>query len=124
MKKNKVLIIEDDTSLVKIIENALGDKKFEVELALSAEEGLDKARIAKPDLIVLDVLLPGKTGFECLEALKKDKITKNIPVIVLSNLGQAEEIRKGQNLGAIDYLVKADFTIDEVVAKITKAIKK
>lgn len=122
-KKTKILIVEDDKSLVKIIEEALDKKKFEVILALETDEGLDKAILEKPAVIVLDILLPGKSGFECLKKLKEQKETKEIPVIILSNLGQDEEVRKGLKLGAVDYLVKADFTIDDVVAKIVKLVK-
>ncbi|MAF14169.1 MAG: response regulator [Parcubacteria group bacterium] len=124
MKKVKILIIEDDKSLVRIIEEALDIDKFKVVLALSADEGLDKAFLEKPDLIVLDIMLPGQSGFNCLKKLKENKKTKNIPVIILSNLGQDEEIRQGQKLGAIDYLVKADFTIDEIINKIVKYTSK
>ena len=87
------------------------------------DEGLEKAILEQPAVIVLDILLPGKSGFECLKKLKERKETREIPVIILSNLGQDEEIRTGLEMGAIDYLVKADFTIDEVVKKIVKAIK-
>ncbi len=124
MKKARILIIEDDNSLVKIINDALDKEKFEVILALEADEGLEKAILEKPAVIVLDILLPGKSGFDCLKALKERKETVEIPVIILSNLGQDEEIRRGIRLGAVDYLVKADFTIDEVINKIIKAIKR
>jgi len=124
MEKDKILIIEDDESLVKIIDEALDKEKFDTILALEADEGIEKAILEKPAIIVLDILLPGKSGFECLKTLKERKETRDIPVIILSNLGQNEEIREGLQLGAVDYLVKADFSIDEVVNKITKAIKK
>ncbi|OGY43251.1 MAG: hypothetical protein A3J62_00715 [Candidatus Buchananbacteria bacterium RIFCSPHIGHO2_02_FULL_38_8] len=123
MPKTKILIIEDDQSLVKIIGEALGAEKFTVILALEADEGLDKAILEQPTLIVLDILLPGKSGFECLKKLKENQKTKDIPVIILSNLGQSEEIREGLSLGAVDYLVKADFAINEVVQKILKHLK-
>jgi len=124
MAKTKILIIEDDKSLVRIIEEAMDREKFEVILALEAEEGLKKAIAEKPEIIVLDVLLPGQSGFACLKKLKSRQETKGIPVIILSNLGQDEEVRNGLKLGAVDYLVKADLTIDETVAKILKAMKK
>lgn len=122
-EKTKILIIEDDKSLVRIIEGALGQDKYKIILALEADEGLDKAILENPAVIVLDILLPGKSGFECLKKLKEHRATKDIPVIILSNLGQDEEIREGLKLGAVDYLVKSDFSIDEVVTKILKAIK-
>lgn len=124
MKKTKILIVEDDKSLVRIIERALDKEKFKIILALEAKEGLKKAIEEKPAVIVLDILLPGQSGFECLKSLKNNKATKNIPVIILSNLGQDEEIRKALKLGAIDYLVKADFSIYDVIDKIVEATKK
>ena len=123
MKKIKILIIEDDKSLVRIIEEALNHDEFEVILALSAEEGLAKATSEKPKLVVLDILLPGESGFSCLKSLKENPKTKDIPVIILSNLGQDDEIIQGQKLGAVDYLVKTDFSIDEIIDKINKAVK-
>ena len=118
MAKKKILLIEDDKSLVKIIKETLEPKDFDVILAIDADEGIEKATLEKPDLIVLDVLLPGRNGFECLEELKSKKETKRTPVIILSNLCQVEEIRRGKELGAVDYAVKADFTIDQVIDKI------
>jgi len=124
MVKTKILIIEDDKFLVSILEDAIDREKFEVILALDAEEGFDKATKEQPSVIVLDVLLPSKSGFECLEKLKTQKETKGIPVIMLSNLGQDDEIRKGLKLGAVDYLVKSNFKVDEVVGKIMSVIEK
>jgi len=124
MVKNKILIIEDDKFLVSILEDAIDRDKFEVILALDAEEGFDKATKEQPSVVVLDVLLPSQSGFECLERLKKQKETKDIPVIMLSNLGQDDEIRKGLKLGAVDYLVKSNFKVDEVVSKIMSVIEK
>ena len=121
--RQKILIIEDDKSLVNLVEQALVSKGFEIILAVDAEEGIDKAILDQPAIIILDILLPGKTGFECLEKLKENSKTKNIPVIILSNLGQDQEIREGLKLGAADYLVKADLTIDEVATKIIKHLK-
>jgi len=124
MIKTKILIIEDDKFLVSILEEAIDQEKFKVILALDSESGFQKAVSEKPAVIVLDVLLPGESGFECLEQLKKNPKTKNIPVIILSNLGQDEEVRRGMELGAIDYLVKADFKVEEIVNKIVKAVNK
>ena len=123
-EKKKILIIEDDKSLVKLISEALDSEKFEVILALDSKEGIDKAILERPAAIVLDILLPGKSGFVCLKKLKGRKETRKIPVIILSNLGQEEEIREGMRLGAADYLVKVDFSIEEVVDKIIKAAAK
>ncbi|NUM25289.1 MAG: response regulator [Candidatus Buchananbacteria bacterium] len=124
MVRPKILIVEDDKSLVKILEEALDKEKFEVILTMDASQAIKKARLEKPNIIILDVMLPGKSGFTCLQQLKNSKETKNIPAIILSNLGQAEEIKKGLELGAVDYLVKANFSIDEIIKKILKYLKK
>jgi len=121
--KNKILIIEDDQTLVKLISSILDKSQYEVLMATESDEGLDKAKSEKPDLVVLDILLPGKSGFECLKKLKEMKETKAIPVIILSNLGQTEEIRRGLALGAVGYLVKADFQIDEILEEINNVLK-
>ena len=123
MFKPKILIVEDDKSLVKMIESALDQEKFDVILALDADDAVKKAVDQKPDIIVLDIMLPGKSGFECLKRIKAKKETKMIPTIILSNLGQTEEIKRGLDLGAIDYIVKANSSIDEVVEKIVKYLK-
>ncbi|OGY45364.1 MAG: hypothetical protein A3A24_00380 [Candidatus Buchananbacteria bacterium RIFCSPLOWO2_01_FULL_46_12] len=123
MPKTKILIIEDDKFLSRLIKDSLDPEKFEVAVALSADEGIDQAIIDRPALIVLDILLPGKDGFTCLREMKKNPKIKNIPVIILSNLGQDEEIKKGRALGAVDYIIKANFSIDRVIKKILRQLK-
>ena len=88
------------------------------------EEGFKKIREHKPDLILLDLILPGLDGFEILERLKDNPSTSGIPVLILSNLGQKDEIERGLKLGAIDFLVKAHFTPEEIVDKIKIALNK
>ena len=124
MTKSKIVIIEDDESLVKIIQDALDHQKYDLTLLLPSEEALRKIADLNPVVIVLDIMLPGESGFDFLDRLKEDSRTKDIPVVILSNLGQDEEIRKGLSLGAVDYIVKADFSIYEIVHKITKAMRK
>lgn len=123
MDKKKIIIVEDDESLIKLISEALGSKNYDVKLVLPNSVTANKIAEEKPAIIVLDIMLPGKSGFEFLEELKANEKTKKIPVIILSNLGQDEEIRKGLGLGAIEYIVKADHAITEIIHKITKAIK-
>jgi DNA-binding response OmpR family regulator len=118
MDKKPILIIEDDQSLVSLIENALDPAKFNVYLALDANEGFAKALQEQPAIVILDILLPGEDGFECLKKLKEHPKTKDIPVIILSNLGQENEIRRGLGLGAVDYLLKADLSINDIIKKI------
>ena len=119
----KILIIEDDMFLRKIIVKKLALEGFQALEALDGEEGIKKAKEEKPALILLDLVLPRINGFEVLSCIKNDKATANIPIVILSNLGQKEEVEKGLNLGAYDYMVKAHFTPKEIVEKINKILQ-
>jgi DNA-binding response OmpR family regulator len=119
----KILIIEDDKFLRELIVRKLAEEEFEIVGAVDGEEGVKKAKDAKPDLILLDLILPGIDGFEVLSKLKEDPLLAPIPVIILSNLGQREDIEKGLKLGAVDYLVKANFTPNEIIEKVKSALK-
>ena len=125
-EKNKVniLLIEDDEFLVRMYESKLSMEDFAVATALNGEQGLKLVQKQKPDVILLDIMMPTMDGWEVLKALNARKETKNIPVILLTNLGQKDEVEKGLALGAVDYLIKAHFTPAEVVEKIKKVIKK
>lgn len=122
----KVLIVEDDKFLAELISTKLDKEGYNIVLATDGESGLNKAISEKPDIILLDIMLPGMDGFEVLGNLKKDANPeiKNIPVIILSNFGQEEKVEKGLSLGAVDYLVKANFTTGEIVEKIKGVLKK
>ena len=114
-----ILIVEDDTILRDLISQKLKkDNNYEIVEAVDGEEGLRKAKEEKPDIILLDLILPGIDGFGVLEQIKKDPEIAKIPVVILSNLGQKEEIEKGMKLGATDFLIKAHFTLSEIVKKI------
>jgi DNA-binding response OmpR family regulator len=119
----KILIIEDDKFLRELIAKKLTEEGFSVDEAVDGEEGLRKSKEGNPDLILLDLILPGIDGFEILAKIKEDPETKSIPVIILSNLGQKEDIEKGLKLGAFDYLVKAHFTPGEIIEKVRNALK-
>lgn len=118
----KVLIIEDDKFLRELLSQKLLKEGYEVLEGVDGEAGLKKITEDKPDLVLLDLILPGKDGFEILTAAKSNPETANIPVLVLSNLGQQEEVEKALKLGAADFLVKAHFTPGEIVAKIKTII--
>lgn len=118
-----ILIIEDDRFLRELIVRKLLGEGFNVCEAIDGENGLKKVREEKPDLVLLDLILPGIDGFEVLTRIKQDSALSLIPVMILSNLGQKEEVDKGLNLGAIDYLVKAHFTPGEIVEKIKNILK-
>ncbi len=122
-KKVKVLIVDDDAFLSGIYATKLELEGFAVLTARDGDEGLKLALKEVPDLILLDVLMPKMDGFEVLKRLKAEAATKPIPVIMLTNLGQKEDIEKGLEEGAIDYLIKAHFVPAEAVAKIKKVLK-
>ena len=119
----KILLIEDDLSLLKIYSNKLKNNGYDVSVATTGDEGLRKAQVEKPNLVLLDLILPGKDGFMVLEELKKMPETKESPVIILSNLGQETDIQRGNDLGAADYLVKADVSLVDLVEKINSYLR-
>jgi DNA-binding response OmpR family regulator len=119
----KILIVEDDRFLRELIARKLRNEGYEVIEAVDGEEGLKRAKEEKPDLILLDLILPGIDGFEVLAKIKEDPNLISNPVIILSNLGQREEVEKGLKLGAIDYLIKAHFTPGEIIEKIKNVLK-
>ncbi|MBI4457539.1 response regulator [Candidatus Uhrbacteria bacterium] len=119
----KVLIVDDDAFLSGIYATKLEIDGFQVVSARDGEEGLKAAATELPDLILLDVLMPKLDGFEVLKRLKADPATKPIPVIMLTNLGQKEDVEKGLSEGAEDYLIKAHFVPSEAVIKIKKVLK-
>jgi len=119
----RILIIEDDKFLRELIVRKLTGEGFDVSEAVDGEEGLKKIKEEKPDLVLLDLILPGIDGFEVLARMKEESALASIPVIILSNLGQREEVEKGMKLGAIDYLIKAHFTPGEIIEKIKNTLK-
>ena len=121
--KPKILIIEDDTFLSGLYSTKFNMEGFEVFSAVDGEKGLKLAKEKLPALILLDIILPVKDGFEVLRELQKDANTKTIPVILLTNLSQKEDVNKGLQQGAVDYLIKAHFMPSEVVEKAKKYIK-
>lgn len=116
----KILIIEDDRFLRDLLSRKLQDEKFEVVTAIDGEEGLKKTEEEKPDLVLLDLILPSMNGFEVLKEIKKNPRLSAIPIIILSNLGQKEDVERALTGGAEDYLIKANFTLDEILEKIKK----
>ncbi len=118
----KILFIEDESALQKTFGKILGEENYEVISALDGETGLRLARTQRPDLILLDLVLPKLSGFEVLEALKNDQSTKDIPVIILTNLETPEDVNKAIEAGADTYLVKANYKLEEIVEKVKKAL--
>lgn len=121
---SKVLIIEDDPFLSEMYATKLAQENFEVELASDGKEALKKVAETKPDLVLLDIVLPKMDGFEVLQKIKKDPALRQVKVIALTNLGQKEEVDKGFAFGADDYIIKAHFTPSEVVNKVKQILNK
>ncbi len=120
----KILFIEDESALQKSFSAVLTQEGYEVLSALDGEIGIRLAKSEKPDLILLDLILPKTNGFEVLVELKKDSTTKDIPVIILTNLERMKDIEKALESGASTYLVKADYTLDEVIGKVKQILEK
>ncbi|MFA5318007.1 MAG: response regulator [Patescibacteria group bacterium] len=121
-KNIKILIVEDDSFLLNMYADKFRAEDFEVFIA---EDGLRGVKLAKeelPDIMLLDIMLPKMDGFEVLEKLKADAKTKNIPIILLTNLSQKEEVKRGLDLGAKDFLIKAHFMPNEVVDKVKEVV--
>ena len=114
MKKKKILIIEDDRFLIKLYSDKLRREGFEVFEALTGEEGMNKILVEKPDLILLDLVLAHKSGFEILSELKMDPETRDIPVVIVTNLAQESDMSKGLELGASAYLLKTEFSVNQL----------
>jgi len=117
-----ILLIEDDPFLIDIYSTKLKKSGFEVGVAKNGEEAITKLKEKKPDLVVLDIVLPRIDGWEILVKIKEDLQWEDLKVVVLSNLGQKEEVEKGFALGATKYLIKAHYTPTEVVNEIKKCL--
>lgn len=118
--KKQILLVEDEPLLGNILKQRLEREGFSVHLAVDGEEALKILKDTKPDLILLDVILPKISGFELMEKLKMDPQLQQAPVIVISNLGQESDVQKSQSLGAIEYFVKAKVSIDDLIGKIKR----
>jgi len=114
----RVLIVDDEQAIAKALALKLAKKGFAVELALNGAEAIDQIRKGKFDVILLDLVMPEKDGFEVLEYLQKRKI--KIPVLVASNLSQEDDLRRAEKLGAISYFIKADVSLQEIINQVVK----
>ncbi len=122
--KKNILLAEDDRFISKAYKAGLEKAGFEVIPAYDGVEALKKIKEKEPDLVLLDIVMPEKNGFEVLEEMKMNKGMKNIPVVIISNLGQESDIKKGKELGVLDYLVKTDHSMKEVVEKVKYCLSK
>ncbi len=116
--KSKVLVVEDEEILMTALREELSTGGYESEGASDGVEGLEKAKSFKPDLILLDLLMPKMDGMEMLQKLKEDSTTRDIPVVILTNLSDYEKISEALSLGAMDYLVKANYKLEDLLEKV------
>ena len=123
-KIKKILLVEDELTLSEMYKTKFKREGFDVVVLGSGEVVFETAKKIKPNIILLDVILPKIDGFAVLKELKKNVSTKKIPVIMLTNLGQDEDKKKGKDLGAEDYVVKADSTPAQVLERVEKVLKK
>ena len=124
MAKQHILLVEDDGFLASIYAQKLELEGFDVSLATNGEDGLRLATKDIPDLILLDLVMPKLNGFEVLERLKQEDATKKIPVLVLTNLGQREDVERCMQLGAAGYVIKAHSLPHETIAKVKEILGK
>ena len=119
--KLKVLVVEDDQFLQKILLLKFAAEGFEVSGAADGEEALKRILAEAPNIVLLDLILPKMNGFDVLTEIRTNPQTRQLPVVVLSNLGQEEDIRRARNLGALDFLVKSDVSIQEIVQRVKES---
>lgn len=120
----KILLIDDDPFILDMYVLKLKDSGFTIDSASNGKDGLSKIKTFEPDLLLLDIVMPTMDGFDVLQEIKKNPPTRLFKIVLLSNLGQKEDVERGLGLGADDYLVKANFTPGEVVQKIQEVLSK
>ena len=120
--KAKILVVEDEEILLTALKEELGSGGYQVEGAGDGVEGLAKTKSFKPDLILLDLLMPKMDGMEMLQKLKGDVQTRDVPVVILTNLSDYEKISEALSLGAMDYLVKANYKLEDLLDKVSTVL--
>lgn len=125
MDKKRVLLVEDDSFLRELFLKKLKQFDFEIEGAQNGREGIEKVSSFKPDIVVLDIIMPEVNGIDVIKAIRAldDRDLSSVPILVVSNLGQEEEIAKALRYGANDYLIKAHFDTDEIVRRIEEQLQ-
>ena len=119
----KILLVEDDPLMIRMYQRKLLTDGYEVEVAVNGEEGLVHVRSFRPDVVLLDIMMPKLNGLQVLERMKADPTTARVPVVILTNLGGSEDdIERGLELGAVAYLVKSAYRPDEVIAKVKEVL--
>lgn len=121
--KGNILLVEDDAFIAGMYQTKLSTLGYTVRVANDGDEGWRMLTAERPDLLLLDIVLPKRDGFEILAAARKDPKLKDLPILLLTNLGQKPDVQRGLELGANDYIIKAHFTPSEVVEKIEKVLR-
>lgn len=120
----KILLVEDDPLMIRMYQRKLLNDNYEVGVAVDGEEGLAKIRSFRPDLVLLDIMMPKINGLQVLERMKSDPTTSQIPVIILTNLGGSQEdIERGLEMGAVAYMVKSAYRPDDVIVKLKEVLQ-
>ncbi|MEK9150876.1 MAG: response regulator [Patescibacteria group bacterium] len=119
----KILVVEDDQFLASLLKNRLQKEGFDVLLAKDGEEALNILESTQPELVLLDIILPKKSGFEVMEEVRENPKLEKLAVVIISNLGQPEDMVRGQQLGAIEYFIKAKTPLDELIKKIKEIVQ-
>lgn len=122
-RKKKILLIEDDVFMVELLVKDFEAAGFEVIAAKTGAEGLESFEKQKPDVILLDIILPDQGGFEILRQIRRTPEGANVKVLVLSNISESPDIEEAKRLGALEYMVKANLTLPEIIEKVQKCLK-
>jgi DNA-binding response OmpR family regulator len=120
--KRKILIVEDDEALLNLYDKKFANCGFQVIRAEDGEKGVNRAKEERPDVILLDIMLPVMNGFEVLKVLRKENILDNTPVVILSNYGETQNVTEGLVSGAVEYLIKVEHTPEEVLNIVNDAL--
>jgi two-component system phosphate regulon response regulator PhoB len=123
--KGKVLLVEDDPMVVRMYERKFKLEGFNLTMAFNGFEGMEALKKERPDIILLDIMMPKMSGLEMLKLVKDDPQYKDLPVVMLTNLGdRAEDVEKCKELGAEDYWVKANIKLEDIIGRVTSILKK
>ncbi|PIR96757.1 MAG: response regulator [Candidatus Doudnabacteria bacterium CG10_big_fil_rev_8_21_14_0_10_41_10] len=123
-EKAKILVVEDEEILLAALEEELNQGGYETQGAADGSEGLEKIKSFKPDLVLLDLVMPKMDGMQVLKKMKEDSETKNVPVVILTNLSDYERISEALSLGAKDYLVKANYSLADLLDKVKTVLSR
>lgn len=122
-KQKKIFLVEDDPFLSALLKSRLTKEGFDLIHVKDGEEAINLLRDIKPDIILMDIILPRKSGFEVMEELRADPQISSAPIMIISNLGQDSDMQRGKELGAVEYFVKAKISIDELIEKVKEYLE-